>query len=108
MSFVTNCHLAQWVGLSFAERLVLEFGSLNPEGSLFFSKFLSLVSFLGLALGLSLGFEPSSPIVRELVLSLTRLSFPLVRFRHNPVTCAMLVSTGGRDNGPDSDRSSVA
>ena len=42
MSFVTNCHLAQWVGLSYAEQLVLEFGSLNPEGSLFFSK----VSFL--------------------------------------------------------------
>ena len=27
-------------------------------------------------------FETSSPIVRELVFSLTRLSFPLVRFRH--------------------------
>ena len=41
---------------------------------------------LGLALaGLGSGFEPSSPIVLELVLSLTRLSFPLVRFRHNPV-----------------------
>ena len=39
---------------------------------------------LGLGLGLGLGFDPSSPIVRELVLSLTRLSFPLVRFRHNP------------------------
>ena len=38
---------------------------------------------LGLALGLGLGFEPSSPIVRELVLSLTQLSFPLVRFRHD-------------------------
>ena len=38
---------------------------------------------LGLGLGLGLGFDPSSPIVRELVLSLTRLSFPLVRFRHN-------------------------
>ena len=34
------------VGLSHAERLVWEFGSSNPEGSLFFpfSKFLSLVS----------------------------------------------------------------
>ena len=41
---------------------------------------------LGLGLGLGLGFDPSSPIVRELVLSLTRLSFPLVRFRHNPLT----------------------
>ena len=44
---------------------------------------------LGLALGLGLelefGFEPSSPIVCEIVLSLTRLSFPLVRFRHNLV-----------------------
>ena len=29
--------------------------------------------------------DPSSPIVRELVFSLTRLSFPLVRFRHNHV-----------------------
>ena len=64
-----------------------------------FSKFLSPVSFfrvrlsvrlsvrvrLGLALGLwlGLGFKPSSPIVRELVVSLTRLSFPLVRFGHN-------------------------
>ena len=38
---------------------------------------------LGLALGLGLGFKPSSPIVRELVLSLTRLSFPLVRFTHS-------------------------
>ena len=38
---------------------------------------------LGLALGLGLGFDPSSPIIRELVLSLTRLSFPLVRLRHN-------------------------
>ena len=38
---------------------------------------------LGLGLGLRLGFEPSSPIVRELVLSLTRLFFPLVQFRHN-------------------------
>ena len=36
---------------------------------------------LGLALGLGLGlvFDPSSPIARELVLSLTRLSFPLVQ-----------------------------
>ena len=41
---------------------------------------------LGLGLGLRLGFEPSSPIVRELVLNLTRLSFPLVRFRHNSDT----------------------
>ena len=39
---------------------------------------------LGLGLGLVLGFDPSSPIVHELVLRLTRLSFPLVRFRHNP------------------------
>ena len=38
---------------------------------------------LGLGLVLRLGFEPSSPIVHELVLSLTRLSSPLVRFRHN-------------------------
>ena len=38
---------------------------------------------LRLGLGLRLGFEPSSPTVRELVLSLTWLSFPLVRFRHN-------------------------
>ena len=37
---------------------------------------------LGLGVGLGLGFEPSSLIVRELVLSLTQLSFPLVRFRH--------------------------
>ena len=39
---------------------------------------------LGLGLGLGLGFDPSSPIVRELVLNLTWLSFLLVRFRHNP------------------------
>ena len=39
---------------------------------------------LGLGSWLVLSFKPSSPIVRELVLSLTRLSFPLVRFRHNP------------------------
>ena len=36
-----------------------------------------LSSVLGLGLWLGLGFKPSSP---ELVLSLTRLSFPLVRF----------------------------
>ena len=30
---------------------------------------------LGLGLGFGLGFDPFSPIVRELVLSLTRLSF---------------------------------
>ena len=45
--------------------------------------FLGLGLVLGLALGLGLGFKPSSPIVRELVLSLTRLSFPLVRFTHS-------------------------
>ena len=39
---------------------------------------------LALGLGLRLGFEPSSPIVCELVLSLMWLSFLLVRFRHNP------------------------
>ena len=38
---------------------------------------------LRLELGLELGFDPSSLIVRELVLSLKQLSFPLVRFRHN-------------------------
>ena len=52
-----------------------------------FSKFLflglSLVLGLGVHVGLGLGFEPSSLIVRELILSLTQLSFPLVRFRHN-------------------------
>ena len=37
----TNCHLAQLVGLSHAEQLC----SLNPEGSLFFPKFLCFVSF---------------------------------------------------------------
>ena len=46
---------------------------------------------LGLALGLGLGFEPSSPIVRELVLSLTRLSFPLVRFRHNLAKARVMI-----------------
>ena len=35
---------------------------------------------LALGLGLGLGFDPSTPIVRELVLSLTQLFFPLVRF----------------------------
>ena len=80
------------VGLSYAVRLVLHFRSSNPEVFLFFfpfSKFLSLDYFftvgLGLGLGLGLGFDPSSPIVSELVLSLTRLSFPFVRFRHNPI-----------------------
>ena len=65
------------VGLSHTERLVL--------GVAFLSFFLlglglGLGLVLGLGLGLGLGFDPSSPIV----LSLTRLSFPLVRFRHNP------------------------
>ena len=73
-----------------------EFCSSNPKVFFFsFSKFLSLVSSLGLGLvldlglelglwlGLGLNFKLSSLTVRELVLSLTRLSFPLVRFRHN-------------------------
>ena len=34
--FVTNCRLAQLVGLSRAELLVLESGSSNPEGFPFF------------------------------------------------------------------------
>ena len=34
MQFATNCYLAQLVGLSYAERLVLEFWSSNPEASL--------------------------------------------------------------------------
>ena len=46
---------------------------------------------LALWLGLGLGFEPSSPIVRELVLSLTLLSFPLVRFRHNPEMAHLII-----------------
>ena len=88
--FVTNCHLAQLVGLSYAGLLVLEFGSSNIRKVLFFlllsffPEFLFLVLGLVLGLGLGLGFESSSLIVRELVLSLTRLPFPLVRFRHNP------------------------
>ena len=45
---------------------------------------LVLGSMLGLGLGsglwLGLGLKPSSPIIRELVLGLTWLSFPLVRF----------------------------
>ena len=47
---------------------------------------LGLVLGLGLGLGLWLriGFKLSWPIVRELVLRLTRLSYPSVRFRHNP------------------------
>ena len=72
------------------------FCSSNPEGSPFYllsfcPRFIFLglglvfVLGLGLGLGLWLGFKPSPPIVRELVLSLTRLSFPLVRFRHNRV-----------------------
>ena len=102
--FVTNCCLAQLVGLSHAELLVLgfEFGRSSPEGSLSFCSFF-LVSFLSFFFRVTLrvrirfrvsvsvrvrirvkvSFEPSSPIVRELVLSLTRFSFPLVRFRHN-------------------------
>ena len=50
-----------------------------------FSKFLSLISFfrVGVKIRIRFRFEPSSPIARELILSLTRLSFPLVRFRHN-------------------------
>ena len=40
---------------------------------------------LGLGLGSGLGFDPSSPIVRELVLRHMQLSFPLVRFRHSCV-----------------------
>ena len=68
------------------------FCSSNPEGSLsffLFSKFLSSVSLFRvrvrvvIRIRVRFKFKPSSPIVRELVLSLTRLSFPLVRFRHN-------------------------
>ena len=71
---------------------VWEFESGRFSFSFFFSKFLSLVShfrvrlsvMIGFRVGLRLGFEPSSPIVHELVLSLAQLSFPLVRFKHNP------------------------
>ena len=54
-----NCH--QLVGLSHAELLLLEFGSSNPEGFLFFSssKFLSLVSFVRLRLSVRLRFRLS-------------------------------------------------
>ena len=38
---VLNCHLGRLVGLSHMELLVMEFGSSNPEGFLFFSLFLS-------------------------------------------------------------------
>ena len=68
-----------------------------------FSKFLSLVSIFRARLSVKLSarvrgnvvrvwfqhFKPSSPIVRELVLSLTRLSFPLVRFRQPPHKLSM-------------------
>ena len=74
---------------------VWEFESGRFSFSFFFSKFLSLVSHFRVRLSVRIGFrvrvrvkvrsfEPSSPIVRELVLSLTQLSFPLVRFKHNP------------------------
>ena len=106
--FVTNCHVAQLVGLSLAELLVLEFGCSNPEGSLSsfpFSKFLSLVSFFRVRLSVRLRFRVSvrvrirvkvrfclsPPIVHELVLSLSWLSFPLVRFRHNHLTVVILL-----------------
>ena len=59
------------LSITYAKRLVLDFGSSNPEGSLFFfpfSKFLSLVSF----------FRVRLYSVRVSV-SLTRLSFQLVR-----------------------------
>ena len=69
---------------------VWEFESGRFSFSFFFSKFLSLVSHFRVRLSVRIGFrvrvrvkvrsfEPSSPIVRELVLSLTQLSFPLVQ-----------------------------
>ena len=76
------------VGLSYTIRLVL---GVWKFFFLPFSKFLflglGLVLGLGLELGLGsgLGFDTSSPIVCELVLRHTQLSFPLVRFRHSRV-----------------------
>ena len=70
-----------------------EFWSPNPDFLSFFppfSQFLSLVSFFRVRLSVRLNVRlrvrvrivvPSSRIVRELVLSLTRPSFPLVRCR---------------------------
>ena len=81
-------------------------GAIRLVGFFFFfpfSKFLSLDSFFRVRLSVMvrfrvsvrvrLGFDPSSPIVRELVLSLTRLSFPLVRFRHNLIAGELAAST---------------
>ena len=78
MYFGTNCHLAQLFGLSCAERLVWEFESGRFSFFFPFSRFLSLVSFFRARLSVSVRFRVS-------VLSLTRLSFPLVRFRRNPL-----------------------
>ena len=109
--FVTNCHLAQLVGLSHEELLVFKsFGvRIRKVLSLFspFSKFLSSVSFYRVRLSVRLRFRVSvrvrirvkvkvrfclsPPIVRELVLSLSWLSFPLVRFRHNHLTVVILL-----------------
>ena len=70
---VPKSYQQEGLSITYAKRLVLDFGSSNPEGSLFFfpfSKFLSLVSFFRVRL--------YSVRVRVSV-SLTRLSFQLVR-----------------------------
>ena len=55
MYFGANCHLGQLVGLSHVERLVLEFGSSNRQGScFFFSLFLSFFPLLSFFFRVSL------------------------------------------------------
>ena len=60
-----------------------------------FSLFFSLVSFFRVRLSVRARFrvrvKVTSPIIRELVLSLTRLSFPLVRLGHNPFSTSMVL-----------------
>ena len=70
---VPKSYQQEGLSITYAKRLVLDFGSSNPEGSLFFfpfSKFLSLVSFFRVRL--------YSVRVRVSV-SLARLPFRLVR-----------------------------
>ena len=78
------------------------FCSSNPEGSLsffLFSKFLSSVSLFRVRVRVRVvvrirvrfKFKPSSPIVHELVLNVTWLSFPLVRFRQPVRACETFV-----------------
>ena len=63
-----------------AQAYIVPTGRTAAKDFLFLGLGLVLGLGLGLGLWLGLGFKPPSPIPRELILSLTQLSFLLVQF----------------------------